>query len=100
MSYLTPSIHATANQKWEMIRSSTPLDVQAEEAKNLINRILPDHHQLFKIQIEGPSFAPKNKDRVTLVSEDSAPEHLETIERGNNLTTILVTANLGNKSLS
>ena len=61
---------ANANQKWENIQTSTPLDIQTKEAEKLIQRLLPDHSNLISIKILGPSFAPKNQDKVSLITEN------------------------------
>ena len=61
---------SNADQKWENIQTSTPLDIQTKEAEKLIQRLLPDHSNLINIKILGPSFAPKNKDKVSLFTEN------------------------------
>ena len=61
---------SNADQKWENIQTSTPLDIQTKEAEKLIHRLLPDHSNLINIKILGPSFAPKNQDKVSLITEN------------------------------
>ena len=61
---------SNADQKWENIQTSTPLDIQVKEAEKLIHRLLPDHSNLINIKILGPSYAPKNKDKVSLITEN------------------------------
>ena len=59
-----------ADQKWEKIQTSSSSEIQEQEAVGLLQRLLPDHYQLFKIKVLGQDFAPKNRDRVTLLSQD------------------------------
>jgi len=84
-----------ADQKWERIQTATPLQTQAEEASNLLKRILPNHHQFFKIIIAGAEFAPKNKDQVLLVSKPSSTVVPAGLLKEEDATILEVTANTG-----
>ena len=59
-----------ADQKWEKIQTSSSSEIQEQEADDLLQRLLPDHYQLFTIKVLRQDFAPKNRDRVTLISQD------------------------------
>ena len=59
-----------ADQKWERIQTSSSSEIQEQEAVGLLQRLLPDHYQLFKIKVLRQDFAPKNRDRVTLLSQN------------------------------
>ena len=76
----------SALEKWETIQTRTSAQVQAAEVTNLLARLLPDGKaHLFHVKIADPSDAPKNKDRVSLVSYAD----------GNGTVSINVTANTG-----
>ena len=59
-----------AVQKWEGIQTKTPLHIQQIEVEKLLKRLIPHHAHLFKIEVLGQTFAPKNQDKVTLTTEN------------------------------
>ena len=83
-----------AEQKWEQIGTTTPLHVQKREVENLLLRLLPDHSNLFKIRIIGPTFAPKNRDQVALTSEDISTNEIDSSHARNNVR-VHVVSNTG-----
>ena len=85
---------AKAEQKWENIQTSTPADIQEIEATKLIHRLLPEYSNLINVKILGPSFAPKNQDRVSIITEKVTSND---IDQSNvlNEKILTVTANTG-----
>ena len=83
-----------AEQKWENIQTSTPEDIQEIEATKLIHRLLPQYSKLINVKILGPSFAPKNQDRVSIITENVSSNN---IDESNilNKKILTVTANTG-----
>ena len=86
---------AKADQKWEQIQSATPTDIQEDEARNVIRRLLPEHYHLFDIKVHGPDFAPKNRDQVVLLTKHILTNDVEGLYNGNITTIISVTSNTG-----
>lgn len=79
-------------QKWENIRTSTPTDIQEKEAMKLILRLLPDHSHLITIRVLGPSFAPKNRDRVSIISRSLSSNEVGNLNTSDNKA-LTITAN-------
>ena len=86
---------SNADQKWEKVKSATPLDSQEQEAINLLRRILPNHHHLFDISVKGSRFSPHNRDQVTLMTRNIISNEVHIFNNTNNLRILKVTANTG-----
>ena len=86
---------SNADQKWEKVKSATPLDSQEQEAINLLRRILPNHHHLFDISVKGSSFSPHNRDQVTLMTRNIISNEVHIFNNTNNIRILKVTANTG-----
>ena len=84
-----------ADQKWEKIQSTTPLNIQEQEAYSLVQRLIPDHYKLFNINVRGPNFSPKNTDQVVLMTESSSSNEVERKFNPTHTKILTVTANTG-----
>ena len=58
----------------------------------LILRLLPDHSHLITIRVLGPSFAPKNRDRVSLISRSLSSNEVGNLNTSDNKA-LTITAN-------
>ena len=92
MSFLGMTI---ADQKWEHIQSATAFNIQEDEARSAVQRILPKHYHLFEIKVQGPSFAPKNRDQVRLLTKPISENDVDKYLKRNITRRINVTANTG-----
>ena len=81
-------------QKWENIQTSTPTDIQEKEAELLIRRLLPDQSHLIRVRVVGPSFSPKNRDRVSLISKSLSSHKVDNLDRSDKKE-LAITANTG-----
>ena len=61
----------------------------------MIRRLLPDHYHLFDIKVHGPNFAPKNRDKVVLLTKPILANGAEGFYNRNITNILSVTSNTG-----
>ncbi len=69
------SISESVPQKWENIKASASPETQEKAVSDLLDRIRPGLSDQFSIEIDAV-FAPRNKDKVTLMRESNGSSAL------------------------